>query len=119
MIKREDLEEGKFVWWTAERMFKAWSVPCKVIKAPFKPDPEKEWERFVLLSLDDMKETELSVGGETYTDELKASTFADAKAYLNRRKAALKKTVIDVETQLENAKEAVINYEKKMNEILS
>jgi deoxyribodipyrimidine photolyase-like uncharacterized protein len=27
MIKREDLEEGKFVWWTAERMFKAWSVP--------------------------------------------------------------------------------------------
>lgn len=118
MIERKDLEEGKYVWWQAERMFKAWSVPCKVIKAPFKPDPNQEWERFILLSLDDMKETELALGGETAKEELKPSTFAEAKAYLNKRKAGLMKNVIDAELELEEAKEAVVDYENKMKEIL-
>lgn len=118
MINREDLTEGAFVWWRAERMFKAWSVPCKVVKAPFKPDPDKEWERFTLLSLDDMKETELGFGGEAHVEELSKTNISDVKNWLNGRKTTLKKNIIDAESALENAQEALVGYEKKMKTIL-
>ena len=125
MIERDQLTEGTFVWWRADRMFKSWDVPCKIVKAPYKIDPDENWERFTVLSLDDMKETELGYGGEAHKYEIRPTTLGKVKSYLTDRKLKLKQNVIDAvanvakaELAVETAKEAVTEYEQIMAEIL-
>lgn len=126
MIKREELVEGMFVWWTAHRYSKDWSVPCKIVKGPYKKDENEEWEFVDLLSLDDMKITTLAAAGEAVREEISPTTIDKVKSYLVNRKLEFKHGIINAEANVEKAKlaveiakEKVVEFEATMAEILS
>lgn len=125
MIKREDIVEGAFVWWKAERSNKSWNVPCKITQGLFKYNPEQTWEHFGLMSLDDMQEITLALEGEAARDEIRPATIGEVKQFLTNQKYVLKQKVIDAQAAVAKAElawlaagDAVKNYECSIAELL-
>jgi len=99
-LKKEDLKEGTFIHWVADRTFKAWNTYGKVVKVT--------GDEVTIVTFDDFKETTISLKGESIDDgEISLSDKQSCDDYLEERK-------IRVNTA---RAEADLEYKKRVREL--
>ena len=109
------VKPGDFLWWKAERMFKAWDVPCQVISVT----KRDQWTDVLLMTFDDFKSTTITIDGETWNNELSPSTANDVAAYLIQRKANVQVANLRKETEIAQNKVLIQNLDMRIEGLLN
>ncbi len=103
MLSKNDIVLGQYIWWTADRMFKAWDCPGKIIGVS--RDDFGEPEKIEIQTYDDFKTVTIMANGECTRDELRTVEFSKVRGYIRKRIADLDKKIIDLSVQIEELEE--------------
>lgn len=111
----DELKVGDFLWWTAERYCKSWSVPGIITKI----EPETEYGPHITIrTFDDDKETRLSSQGESFKDEIRLCDILDVSKFLNSKILNAKKALLDKEFEVSVAIQHVQDLEARRKQIV-
>lgn len=109
MLKREDIVEGAFIWWTAERYINTWSCPCKIVEV----EEEGDKIRFRVLSLDDFKTSSyIHYDGEASNNEMRPVDALEVRKYIFKQISELKKEILDSEAKIEQLNMDIDQYKQ-------
>jgi hypothetical protein len=105
-MKFEDIQEGVYVHWIADRYMGGWDIHGKIVEIEPDGDYEgKPYHRVTILGFDDMKNN--TVGHTTVMDECTIATKADAVDYFERRILKKREAILDILKQLSHAQAAM------------
>lgn len=111
MIEKDEIKVGLLIWWSAERLTKAWSCPCVVSHI--------EGNRFKVTSLDDFKEVEdLFLQGPCLR-EMRKCTINEVKDYFKGSERARQDAVTRKSRELADAEEELRIYKQRVAEFIS
>lgn len=94
-MKAEDVKEGLYVRWKADRMFKTWDTYGKIVKV--------EDGQATILTYDTFKETTIGIRGEAMGDEISIVSKEEVEDYVAKRISLIMTTV--TEKNIEHKKE--------------
>lgn len=95
-----------YKWWTAERYFKAWSVPCLLLSI----EETEHGNVYTILSLDDFQKT--NICEDTYKDEIRDCTRQKFEQYFYDRVTSLRKANIELEAQMDENRRKIRSTEE-------
>jgi formylmethanofuran dehydrogenase subunit B len=117
-MKWEEIQEGVYVRWVADRYLRSWNICGKVVEADVVEVNEEEGIRITkvaILGFDNMAVNRVSLS--TVMEECTAVSRAEAVGYANRVLAAARKPLIDMEADLELQKIKVTELAEKISKI--
>lgn len=107
-MKFEDLKQGSFIKWSANRMFKAWNTFGKVISITE--------DEVTVMTYDDFKETKLGKGGDAVREEISLCDKNDVSDYLQVRVAKLNTKKVELEVEFKKGTRLIDEQITKLSE---